>query len=291
MTGRGHPIDALVFAGGGCRCFWQVGFLETAGERATIAPRHIVAVSAGSAMAAMMLGGRVDRGRDRFAALTAANPRNLYPRNLLGPERVFPHFRMYREVLLDALDATAIAALAAGPPVDVLLTRPPERLPTTGALLVGFAAYALDRRLRDAVHPTWPRALGYRPELVRVQDVLAAHAGDARAAAEAVAALILASSCTPPVTPYFRYGGRPVLDGGIVDNVPAFAVPGHCKRALVLLTRRYPAGRFAGDPRRRYVQPSRPIPISKWDYTSPELLQATYDLGRRDGECFEPDAD
>ena len=147
----------------------------------------------------------------------------------------------------------------------------------------------LERRLRDGVHPSWPRTLGYAPELVRLQGVLAAHAGDARAAVAAVAALVLASSCTPPVTPFLRWAGRPVLDGGLVDNVPSFAVLPECERALVLMTRRYPAGKLRREPRRRFVQPSRPIPVSKWDYTRPDLLQETYDLGRRDGERFEPD--
>ena len=32
--------------------------------------------------------------------------------------------------------------------------------------------------------------------------------------------------------------------------------------------------------------PSQPIPIDKWDYTSPSLVDQTYDLGRRDGEDF-----
>jgi hypothetical protein len=28
------------------------------------------------------------------------------------------------------------------------------------------------------------------------------------------------------------------------------------------------------------------VPIAEWDYTRPDLIQATYDLGRRDGEAF-----
>lgn len=287
MSERGGAVDALVFAGGGCRCFWQVGFLETAGERAAIEPRHVVAVSAGATMAAMFFAGRVGRGRARFAALAAANPRNIRPANVLGPDPVFPHLGMYRDVLLDALDAGAIAALAAGPPIDVLLARPPRWLPPVGALLAGFGAYLLERRVRGGMHPRWPRAIGYVPELVRVQDVLAAHAGDWRAAAEALAALLLASSCTPPVTPFLRYAGRPVFDGGLVDNVPTFGLPAGCERALVLLTRRAAAGELERDPRRRFVQPSQPIPVAKWDYTRPDLVQETYDMGRRDGERFE----
>jgi hypothetical protein len=34
------------------------------------------------------------------------------------------------------------------------------------------------------------------------------------------------------------------------------------------------------------VCPSEPVPIDKWDYTSPELVRRTYELGLRDGEAF-----
>ena len=240
-------------------------------------------------MAVMLFAGRVARGRERFAALTRANRRNLHLQNLLGPAPLFPHAGMYREVLLDGLDEQALATLAAAPPIDVLLSRPPGLAPPAAALVAGFAAYLLERRLHDGLHPTWPRAIGYSPEVVRVQDVLAAHAGDARAAAQALAGLILASSCTPPVTPFLRWAGRPVFDGGLVDNVPTFALPPRCKRALVLLTRRYAAEKLAPEPRLRFVQPSRPIEIAKWDYTRPDLLDETYELGRNDGERFRAD--
>jgi hypothetical protein len=41
-----------------------------------------------------------------------------------------------------------------------------------------------------------------------------------------------------------------------------------------------------GDQRRVYVQPSRKVPISSWDYTSPSQMQHAYNLGRVDGEQF-----
>ena len=72
----------------------------------------------------------------------------------------------------------------------------------------------------------------------------------------------------------------------MVDNVPADAVDAG-PSTLVLLTRRY---RHRAETfthlGRLYVQPSRPVPVSAWDYTSPPALQATYDQGRRDGERF-----
>lgn len=41
-----------------------------------------------------------------------------------------------------------------------------------------------------------------------------------------------------------------------------------------------------GEQKRLYVQPSRKVPISSWDYTSPSQIQHAYDLGRTDGEDF-----
>jgi len=34
------------------------------------------------------------------------------------------------------------------------------------------------------------------------------------------------------------------------------------------------------------VQPSRKVPISSWDYTSPSQMVHAYNLGRVDGETF-----
>jgi predicted acylesterase/phospholipase RssA len=95
---------------------------------------------------------------------------------------------------------------------------------------------------------------------------------------------VLASSCTPPFTPALLHAGRPALDGGIADNVPAAAVEADDGPTLVLLTRRF--ARLPAHPGRIYVQPSAPIPVSAWDYTDPEAIQAAFDLGCRDGASY-----
>jgi len=101
---------------------------------------------------------------------------------------------------------------------------------------------------------------------------------------EALADLVLASSCSPPMTPLLTWKGRFVLDGGVVDNVPVCALDDAPGETLVMLTRRYPA--LPDIPGRTYVQPSMKIPVSAWDYTNADGLQFAYDLGRRDGEAF-----
>jgi hypothetical protein len=73
--------------------------------------------------------------------------------------------------------------------------------------------------------------------------------------------------------------------------VPVDALGDEHTPALVLLTRPHAPAEIPPAPNRRYVWPSRPTPVAKWDYTSAEKVQATFDLGRRDGEAFlkEPD--
>jgi hypothetical protein len=182
---------------------------------------------------------------------------------------------MYRSALLAGLEGVDWSLFHTGPDLRILLARAPRWAGDRAGFLIGGVAYALDRfELR--VHPRWGSRLGFVPEIVSARDC---------PDPESLTALILQSSCTPPLLPVYRRGGRIVLDGGLVDNAPASWV-GEGRRTLVLLTRDYPAERLPRVPGRTYVMPSERIPIVKWDYASPRLMQATFDLGRRDAEAF-----
>ena len=278
---RAHDYDAAVFAGGGTRCFWQMGFWSVAAPALGLAPRQAAAVSAGAAAATAALIGKTDEALEHFKQATAANPKNVYPGRLLSRsgQRAFPHEAMYRAAICGIVDEADVRLLHEGPELRVLVARPPRWLGPRLALLAGLGCYVVEKRLRDPLHGALSRKVGFTAEVVSSHD---------SPSPEAMADLILASSCTPPFTSLIQRGGRPVLDGSLVDSAPLFALRGQPQRVLVLLTRRYgelpPGG--GGGPEVTYVQPSQPISISKWDYTSPQGLQRTFDLGRRDGEAF-----
>lgn len=268
-------FDAVVFAGGGCRCFWQAGFWSVATPAIGIAPSVVVGVSAGAAFAAASLLGVADRVLEDFKRRTAANSRNVYPRNVLRGSPAFPHESMYRGAILASLEGVELARLHTGPDLRILLARSPRWAGDRTGFWMSGLAYVLDRyELR--VHPRWGARFGFTPEVVSARTC---------ADSEELAALILQSSCTPPLLPRYRRDGRLVLDGGLIDNAPADSA-GESRSTLVLLTRAYPAAAMPAVRGRTYVAPSRPVPIVKWDYTRPDLVQATYDLGRRDGEAF-----
>jgi predicted acylesterase/phospholipase RssA len=268
-------FDSVVFAGGGNRCVWQAGFYRTVAEAFNLAPARVAAASAGAAVAAVLFAGCFDAALVHFKRATAGNSRNVHWRNLFNGAPIFPHATMYRRALLEVIDDRALATLHAGPELRVAITRPPGWLgPRTGFAVAGLAD-ALEQVIGPPVHPQLALWLGFRAEYATVR---------ACSTPEALADLVLASSCTPPLTPLLLQGGKPSLDGGIADNVPVAALADAPGATLVLLTRRY--RRLPAHSQRVYAQPSADVPVSSWDYTNPAGLQAAFDLGQRDGEIF-----
>lgn len=274
------PFDAVVFAGGGCRCAWQVGFWQSAAPAIGLQPRTVAAVSAGAAMATAIFAGAVDEMLREFTARTAANRRNAYPLNWLRRAPVFPHAAIYRDTMLACLDDERLRRLHAGPDIRVLIARVPLWLGARSGVALALCTYQIEQWRRVGLHQELGRRAGFTPEVYSLRECRTP---------QDVADLILQSSCTPPFTPVLRRDGRPVLDGGLIDSVPVAYLPPQSARTLVLLTKPLPPGQVPAHATRRYVQPSAPVPVYKWDYTSPARVQATYDLGRRDGERFARD--
>lgn len=264
---------SVVLAGGGCRTAWSVGLLEEL--RADLPePREWAGVSAGACMAVALAARSTETMMARFLALAGENRRNVYPERL-GRAPVFPHEAIYRATVACGLDAAGLARLAQAGPVRILL-----------AHAAGGARFAplLWRALRDyrarkragALHGPDAAPPGFDLEVVTAQEL-----GSSAAIEDAV----LASSATPLVTRLPRSGARTYVDGGFIENVPVRALSADARagRVLVLLTRPADGASLPASGDRLYLAPEREVPIAKWDYTSPERLQRTYDAGRDAG--------
>ena len=107
-------FDAVVFAGGGCRCFWQAGFWSVVAPALELRPRSITGASAGSAFACAAVSDRLDAVVDAFRRRTARNPRNVYPANVLRRRPLFPHLEIYRSTILETMDGTTLERLRSG---------------------------------------------------------------------------------------------------------------------------------------------------------------------------------
>lgn len=270
------PYGSVVFAGGGCRCFWQVGFWSVVADEIGLAPRKLVGVSAGAAFAVTAAIGRIPEMLADFKERVDANPSNFVPRRERAPgERAFPHERIYGGLLRDHVGEAELAHLQHRQEFSALLAHPHRMLGAKRGLALSVVATVLNQRER-LVHARWGRRFGFTPKLVSAREC---------ETPDQLIEVILQSSCVPPIMPYYRRGGRPVIDGGVIDNAPADLVKGNGPTLVLLSFPHRHSNRDEGA-HRTYVQPSGETPISQWDYTSPERVQQTFDMGRADGERF-----
>lgn len=278
---------ALTLAGGGNRALVQIGLLRRWWPR--LEPRIAVVstCSAGASMAVSLLSGREPESSAYWFGRRAGVTENVAWRQLLRGKRPTPHTPIYRDTLRYALSEGGFQRIRNLPfPLLALTARPPGWLPVPLAAIVGMSVYSIERQLRyGQLHPSAARRLGFAPVVFDLREC---------DAPEDVVDIVLASSATPPFTPIGRMNGISLLDGGLVDNAPAFLAertPG-VTRHLVLLTRPYPAASVGRKGIRWYLCPSEPVPISRWEYTRPDLVAATIALGareasRREGELME----
>ncbi len=271
----------LTFAGGGNRAFYQLGLMNRWRDRLLPRTAALAACSAGACVAVVLLSGRQAETQARWHELRRGLSKNFDARRLLRGENPAPHGPIYRELLLTAMREGGLERLRAQPfPVLALTARIPRRLPTAAALLLGIGSYRLEQRLHPRrLHRTFATRAGFRPLVHDLRECQTP---------EELAELVLASSATPPFTPLGRIGGERLIDGGLIDNAPAFVteqVPS-VRRNLVVLTKPW-----SDPPRhehRRYVAPTRPIAVSAWDYTEGQHVEAVIAQGEADSDAHEP---
>ncbi len=272
-------FKSVVFAGGGCRCIWQVGFWDSVAPVLNLKPDVFAGVSLGAAMATLVTSGTSDIGINLIISYVSANRKNFYISNLLKSKLLCPHYEMYRRAFVNSLNTDALNRIKNGPEIRVAITHPPAILGGSGGIVAGLLIYTIEKNITRPVHPVYGRKLGYTSSVVKLNDC---------ATLDEIAEVVMCSSCAPPLTPLHRYNGKAAIDGGIYDNVPVHALGDDESKGdvLILLTRQYDLRRIPQVKGRVYVQPSVPLPIQMWESTDPEGYQKTYDIGRRDGESF-----
>jgi predicted acylesterase/phospholipase RssA len=275
------PSFSIVLAGGGLKTFWSMGVLEAIAD--LLPPiDHWAGTSAGAVMALVKVGKREQDSLAHFLAATAKNPRNFYPRHVLRGRPVFPHEAIIRDALRFIFSDGGFERIKQGSPVHILLS---YVVPGRPMLRTGLAAYrAFARRDRiGRLHGPMRPPPGFGVQVVRSTD-----ASDAEQSLE----WVVMSSTAPPVTPLVRRGGRRYLDGALVDNVPVRALPEHARTGKILVLLSAPE-KVARRPLRLpegghilYLGPADFPPVKTWDYTSPEAIVATYELGQREGQVL-----
>lgn len=271
-------FDAIVFAGGGNRCYWQGGFYEAVAGRLDMRPQLVVGASAGAFAASYSLLGIGPHVRALVVGSCGKHLKNFDIAAWRAGQPLCPVGPMYRDLLDQVINEKALAQLKAATDLRLAIARLPRGLSPVAGAMLGITAYQIEKKLFHPVHPAFGRRLGYRSEFVSVNAI-----DDPRDLCDA----LIASGCVPPFMPTTLIGGLPAFDGGLVDNVPVEPL-GEMEtkggRSLVLLTRVYK--RLPEVAGRVYAQPSEKIPVGQFDITNPDGILRAYELGLRDGETF-----
>ena len=139
-------FDAVAFAGGGNRCYWQGGFWEAAAPRLGLDPGLVVGVSAGAWSACYSLLGLGRRVNEMVAEGCSLGRRNFEWRAWRSEGSPWPVSLMYRTLIESIVDEDAFSSLQAGPEILIGLARKPRRLPLSVAIPLGMAAYQIEKK-------------------------------------------------------------------------------------------------------------------------------------------------
>lgn len=271
-------FDAVAFAGGGNRCYWQGGFWDALTAVHPQAPARVVGVSAGAFQACFSVIGAGDRVRAIVIEACATATREIEWSRLVRGRSPFVVGGLYRDLIAAVFTPLEIAALKRAPEVLIQITHPHAFMPGAVAALGAIGAYQVEKALTGAAHSRAGRYLGLKASYVSTHAV---------ETPEALADALMATACVPPFMPLQRIDGRVALDGGLVDNPPIAKlaeVERSGGRTLVLATR---SGKPLSDVEgRTVVRPSEPVLVSKFAVTDGAGIRKAYELGVRDGAAF-----
>jgi predicted acylesterase/phospholipase RssA len=277
---------ALTFAGGGNRAFYSLGLMNRWAD--ALLPR-VVAVascSAGACVITTLLSGRAAPAREFWLGRTKGITKNFDWSKLLKGQRPAPQAEIYRETLRVTFAEGGLERIRSQPfPIYVVAAAFPWMLPHSLSVALGLGLYSLERSVRRAPHPVLPRTiLGFAPVTIDAREC---------ESVDELTNLILASSATPPFTPIGDFRGHKLLDGGMVDNAPAFVAERHenVRRSVVILSRLYHPSVLGAQGSRFYIAPTKQPPIGRWDYTQPHMLDETVAMGEREAEFHRPALD
>lgn len=273
-----YSFDAIAFAGGGNRCYWQGGFWDALTAIHPQKPSVVVGVSAGAFQACFSLIGEGDRVRQIVIEACASIERELDWGRLLKGRSPFVVADLYRDLIATVFGPLELAALRAAPEILIQVTHPPRWMPAMVAAYAAIGAYQVEKVVLGAAHSRAGRHVGLTAGHVSTHHL---------ETPEALVEALMGTAAVPPFMPVGRIDGRPALDGGLVDNPPIdriAMVEAKGGRTLVLTTR---AGKtIPATEVRTVVQPSVPIVTSRFAVTDGAAIRAAYELGLKDGEAF-----
>jgi predicted patatin/cPLA2 family phospholipase len=272
---------SFALAGGGCKALFALGvgyMLRTWGVKI----REISGVSAGSAVAMMILSGREEEGLEYFEELLKRNKRNFYVNRLFSGKRPFPHENMYRRTIRYSIDFEKIKN--SGVKIFILTVK---AFPRVQALKNYWNKLNLiPSTMRAVILDDKDKEKGITP--TRVQKIInkwnlkeVIFTDEDLKTPEIAEQIILNSSSIPPVLSFQKTEGAYFLDGGLTNNLLLEYFSDKFKKIAVY----YEESTLFGKTREAlenilFIRPPGQLPVSTFDYTDFVGARKAYELGK-----------
>ncbi len=276
----------LAVAGGGCKAFYALGFgskLREFGVRF----KGMSGVSAGAAMILCILSETEEKSVEYIASLTRRNEKNFDLARIFRKQHPFPHENIYRRTIRYGLNFEKVRTSPVKIYIQAIQAIPKQKdklgdfINKAKLISQTARAYILDEidkekgiesnRVQKIVEKWNLKEIIYTNEDLNDEKVLEQ--------------IILNSSSVPPVVEFQSDKEAYFLDGGLTNNLLLEVFPLQEKKIGIYYEKTTIIGK---DPKvlenTLLIYPSRPLKITSFDYTNPEGLIDTFELGRKDAE-------
>ena len=276
---------SLAIAGGGCKALYGLGvgfMLRKWGLRI----KELSGVSAGSAIAMMILSKREEEGIEYFEELLRRNDSNFRPFQLLKGKRPWPHENMYKRTLQYSIDFNKIIHTKVKIFIHSVKAFPRKKklinywnklrlIPRT------MRAVILDEK--DLISGKAPTRVKKIIEEWNFQDVLFTNK-DFKSE-NFIEHLIMISSSIPPVVRFQKMDEEYYFDGGLTNNLLLEPFSPNRKKIGVYYEKATILTKSKESLKNTYlINPESVLPITTFDYTNSDGARAAYELGKIDAE-------
>lgn len=280
-----YPLEvSLGIAGGGCKAFYGLGVgseMKSWGIRF----KELSGVSAGSAMALCLVSNTEETAVEFFEEITRRNDSNFKIRNLFFGEKVFPHESMYRRTIRYAMDWERIKNSSAKIFIQTVRAIPKkdETIATKFEIAKLIAetaqAFTRDERDRNAGIPC-----NRTQEVLKkwnMTDVIFTEKDFE--SPDILEQIIMNSSSIPPVVSLQNAKNEYYLDGGLTNNLVLELFSKNLPKIGIHYEDTTLIGKDPDLLRDCYlIKPSEELPITSFDYTNPQGVRDTFELGKKD---------
>lgn len=284
-----RPLEVcLGIAGGGCKAFYALGIGHEL-RKWGIKLSQLSGVSAGSAMALCLISENEESVVEYFEEITKRNDSNFKLSNLFFGERVFPHETMYRRTIRFAMNWEKIKSSRSRIYIHTVKATPQVEEGIKSkyiiAKLIAETAQAFTRDEKD-------RIAGIPCN--RVQEILlkwnmteVLFTEKDFISPEVLEQIIINSSSIPPVVSIQNIQNEYYLDGGLTNNLLLECFPKNLPKVGIYYEDSTLIGKSPSILNDCFlIRPSKPLPITSFDYTNPVGVREAYELGKSDANLI-----